>query len=138
MTIIITGCPPGNDEPEPTPTLTPAPTPDPTTVPTPTPITLPNAPSDLTLTNSYPCTIEWTDNADNEDGFRIYIGPSCADCNNVTNWTLNASVGPNIATYTWDSQSCCSIAECSCVQVRAYNSAGESASNTIMLAPVCK
>lgn len=98
---------------------------------------IPAAPSDLTKTNEFPCTIEWTDNSDNEDGFNIYIGGSCVDCEATTDWILVDTVGKDVITYTWTT-SCCSVAECSCAMVRAFNESGESQnSNIIMLAPVC-
>ncbi len=97
----------------------------------------PLAPSNLTKTNEFPCTIEWTDNSDNEDGFNIYIGGSCVDCEATTEWILVDTVGKDVITYTW-TKSCCSVAECSCAMVRAFNESGESLnSNIIMLAPVC-
>lgn len=97
----------------------------------------PAAPSGLTKTNGLPCTIEWKDNSNNEDGFKIYIGGSCANCDGTTNWTQVASVGKDVTQYTWN-ESCCSVAGCSCVMVRAYNAKGESPdSNIVMLAPVC-
>lgn len=98
---------------------------------------IPAAPSDLTKTNEFPCTIEWTDNSDNEDGFNIYIGASCIDCEATTEWFLVDTVGKDVTIYTWET-SCCSVAECSCAMVRAFNESGESQnSNIIMLAPVC-
>lgn len=95
------------------------------------------APSGLTKTNEFPCVIEWNDNSNNEQGFNIYIGHPCTDCEAVTSWTLAASVGANVTSYSW-TESCCDVAECSCAMVRAYNANGESSnSNVIMLAPVC-
>jgi len=99
--------------------------------------TLPAAPSNLTLTSSYPCEIQWTDNSDNEDGFRIYISPSCVNCDIASDWVLIVTVPENSTSYTWTGQSCCAVGECTCVVVRAYNSAGETPSNVTMLAPIC-
>ena len=109
---------------------------EPTPTPTPTP-EKPAAPGDLTRTNTLPCTIEWKDNSANEDGFNIYIGGSCANCEKTTDWTKVASVGKDVTSYSWK-ESCCNVRECSCAMVRAYNEKGESPnSNIIMLAPVC-
>jgi hypothetical protein len=96
-----------------------------------------NPPSGLvkTVDDGGVCGLKWTDNSDNEDGFNIYIGGSCADCNKTTNWTKLISA--NKASYNW-SKSCCQLGECSCAMVRAYNAQEESAnSNIVMLAPVC-
>jgi hypothetical protein len=96
-----------------------------------------NPPSGLvkTVDDGHVCGIKWTDNSDNEDGFNIYIGGSCADCNKTTNWTKVVSVKGS--SYNW-SESCCDLGACSCMMVRAYNANEESAnSNIIMLAPVC-
>lgn len=99
-----------------------------------------NPPSNLTKLSDYPCSIKWQDNSDDEDGFNIYLGCSCAhNCSNCTDdqMTKVASVGANAETYNW-SESCCDVAECSCVMVRAYKGDEESSnSNIIMLAPVC-
>lgn len=102
----------------------------------------PEAPTDLDVTSAYPCTVEWTDNSDNEDGFRVYVGYPCTDCENVTNWNLNATVGANETSYVWmdgdNPVSCCNVGECTCVMIAAYNSDGESESEAIVLASVCK
>ncbi len=96
-----------------------------------------NPPSNLVKVSESPCKIQWTDNSNNEDGFNIYHGGSCANCAENKAWTKVASVGANVVTYTWD-KSCCSVGECSCVMVRAYKGNTESTdSNVIMLAPVC-
>lgn len=95
------------------------------------------APSNLIKTKDLPCTIEWKDNSNNEQGFNIYIGHPCTDCGKVTSWTKVASVGKDVTSYSWG-ESCCSVSECSCVMVRAYNETGESSSSDpVMLAPVC-
>lgn len=96
-----------------------------------------DAPSHLTKVSSSPCGIRWQDNSNNEDGFNIYIGGSCANCNNTTAWTKIATVGANAESYNW-SRSCCDIGECRCISVTAYNAKEESArSNIIVLASVC-
>jgi hypothetical protein len=97
----------------------------------------PVAPSDLTRISTLPCKIEWKDNSTDEDGFNIYIGGSCAKCEETTTWFKVATVGKDVTSFTWN-ESCCSVSECSCAMVRAYNAKGESPnSNIIMLAPVC-
>ena len=101
---------------------------------------IPAAPSQLTKSGDYPCEIEWIDNSENEDEFYIYIGysNSCDEnCKDITEWKHVASVGKDVTSYSW-SESCCGVAQCSCVMVRAYNEIGESSnSNIIMLAPLC-
>ena len=96
-----------------------------------------NPPSNLvkTIDDGSFCGIRWTDNSNNEEGFNIYIGGSCANCNGTTTWTKVASM--NKAAYNW-SKSCCQVGECTCVMVKAYNANEESvASNILMLSPVC-
>lgn len=103
-------------------------------------------PTNLAKVSSYPCTIQWKDNSDNEDGFNIYVGGGCTNCAATNNWNLVARVGANVQTYTWVAKfgenqylaSCCDLGECSCVMVRAFRGAIESAdSNVVVLAPVC-
>ena len=97
----------------------------------------PVAPSGLSKTAESNCAIRWNDKSNNEDGFNIYIGGSCADCSAAKNWNKAASVAKNVTSFTW-SQSCCSVAECACVMVRSFNAEGESGnSNVIVLSPVC-
>jgi len=99
----------------------------------------PTAPTSLIKVGDMPCQIKWNDNANNENGYNIYIGGSCTNCmaTSDSSWRKLASVGPDVDSYTW-SQSCCAVGECSCVMVRAFNQLGESSnSNVIMLAPLC-
>lgn len=94
-------------------------------------------PSNVTKVDESPCKIQWTDNSNNEEGFNIYIGGSCANCAGNNDWTKVATVAANEKSYAW-AESCCDVAECSCAMVRAYAGDKESAnSNIIMLAPVC-
>ncbi len=100
-------------------------------------ISPPAAPSELKRTGTLPCAIAWRDNSDNEDGFKIYLGRSCAGVELVEEWTEVLSVGKDVTSYSW-TKSCCSVAECSWVLIRAYNDSGESEdSNAVMLAPLC-
>jgi len=99
----------------------------------------PTAPTNLVKVDDLPCQIRWSDNANNENGYNIYIGGSCTNCmaTSDSSWRKVASVGPDVDSYTW-SQSCCAVGECSCVMVRAFNQHGESSnSNVIMLSPIC-
>ncbi|HEY2988191.1 MAG TPA: hypothetical protein VGL11_10740 [Candidatus Binatia bacterium] len=63
--------------------------------------------------------LSWTDNADNEDGFKIERGPS-----STGPFTQIGTVLSNIATYI---DTGLADATAFCYQVRAYNSAGDSA-----------
>jgi Divergent InlB B-repeat domain len=63
--------------------------------------------------------LSWTDNANNEDGFKIERGPSSAGP-----FTQIGTVLSNITTYT---DTGLADATAFCYQVRAYNSAGDSA-----------
>jgi hypothetical protein len=106
-----------------------------------------NPPGNLAVVSGYPCTIQWNDNSNNEAGFNIYVGGSCANCAATNNWNLVARVGANVETYTWvetygESQrpvNCCDVGECSCVMVRAVRADGSESgnSNVVMLSPVC-
>jgi hypothetical protein len=104
------------------------------------PDSAPAAPSGLHIIDDViDCTIEWTDNSDNESGFRIYsIGKDCVDCTGVIGKDiLIDTVGADVTSYSWG-DTCCNVGQCLCVEVRAYNSKGESeSSNVIMLSPVC-
>jgi hypothetical protein len=97
----------------------------------------PASPTNLAKKETLPCTITWTDNSANEQGFNIYVGGSCAGCQTNTEWQKVGSVGANVTTYSWE-ESCCDVSECSCAMVKAFNQSGESkTSNIIILAPVC-
>jgi hypothetical protein len=67
-------------------------------------------------------TLTWTDNADNEDGFKIYRGP------NSSSLSLIATVGANVTTYT---NTGLSRRTRYYYKVCAYNSYGENCSSTI-------
>ena len=57
---------------------------------------LPNVPSNLTATavSSTQINLAWTDNSTDEDGFKIYRST------NGTTFSLTATVGPNVTTYS--------------------------------------
>lgn len=51
-----------------------------------------NPPSSLAVVSSYPCTIQWNDNSNNEAGFNIYVGGSCVNCEATNNWNFMAAL----------------------------------------------
>jgi hypothetical protein len=82
--------------PTPTPASTPTPTPSPSATPTATPCQTPAAPTSTMATaiSSSKIALSWTDNSNNETGFRIQ-----RSTNGVT-FTVRANVGANVTTYT--------------------------------------
>jgi subtilisin family serine protease len=89
-----------------------------------TPPPLPEAPSGLTA-NAYVCdqiNLEWTDNSDNENGFKIERSEDGVAFNQID------SVGPGVSTY-----SDTGLAENTpyWYQVRAYNTGGDSAHSNV-------
>jgi hypothetical protein len=84
--------------------------------------TPPAAPSGLTATavSSNQINLAWTDNANNEDGFKI---ERCTG-NGCTNFVQIAQIGPNTTTYSNTGLSARTIYR---YRVRAYNAAGNSA-----------
>src|SRR4029450_13584830 len=87
-----------------------------------TTITLPAALSSLTATaaSSTQINLAWTDNSNNEDGFRIERcqGAGCS------NFTEIATVGPNVVSYQNTGLTAATAYQ---YRVRAYNAAGHSA-----------
>ncbi len=83
----------------------------------------PDAPTNLTARaiGKAKIALNWTDNSNNELGFRIYRGLDVSDL------TLYATVGPNTSSYT-DTQ--ISSKTTYLYQVCAYNTEGESCSGT--------
>jgi hypothetical protein len=88
----------GSPSPTPTPTATPTPSPTATPTPTPTPTPAPNAPSNLTATavSQTQVNLAWTDNSNNETGFKIERcqGSGC------TGFVEIAQVGANTTSYS--------------------------------------
>lgn len=92
-------------------------TPYPTESSAPTP-TVPKAPSNLTgdTVSQNSCTLYWTDNSDNEEGFRIYRNDNSV-----------ATVDTNVTTYQDTDLEPSTAYQ---YAVRAYNQAGESQAST--------
>ena len=97
------------------------------------PRTPPNAPTGLTATavSSSQIDLAWTDNADNETGFKIERSPDSAT------WAQIATVGANVRTYSNNGLSASTFFS---YRVRAYNGGGDStysnvASTTTLGAP---
>src|SRR5207237_3246233 len=102
--------------PSPTPTATPTPTPTATPTPTPTPA----APTNLAATaaSSSQINLSWTDNSNNETGFKIERSTNAG----VT-FTQIATVGANVTTYPNIGLTPLTAYS---YRVRASNSAGDS------------
>ena len=92
------GNPTPTPTPTPSPTATPTPTVSPTPVPTPTPIPPPNAPTNLvgSAASTTVVNLSWTDNSNNEDGFKIErcTGNSC------TNFAQVGQIGANLTSFS--------------------------------------
>ncbi|CAG1008547.1 hypothetical protein ANRL4_03903, partial [Anaerolineae bacterium] len=93
----------------------------------------PAAPSGLSATaaSSTQINLAWTDNSNNEDGFKIERSP-----NGTSNWTQIATVGANVTTYPNSGLSCGTTYY---YRVRAYNNAvgNSSYSNTANATTIC-
>jgi galactose oxidase len=126
-----TSTPTPTPTPEPTPTETPTPTPPatpsptstpnptPTSTPTPTPTLTPAAPTNLTATavSSSQINLSWTDNSNNENGFKVERSPNGTTFSQLKITRANVTTFSNIGlaasrTYYY--------------RVRAYNSGGNS------------
>jgi len=81
----------------------------------------PAAPSGLAavLASHVQNNLSWTDNSDNENGFKIERSP-----NSTSNWTQIATVGANVASYGDSGLACGTTYD---YRVRAYNADGDSA-----------
>jgi hypothetical protein len=101
--------------PTPTATATPIPPPPPSPTPTPTP---PTAPSNLTATATacQQITLGWTDNSDNERGFKIERSMDGIEWNQID------TVGANVTSYVSNLRS----TGLRYFRVRAYNNVGNS------------
>jgi len=71
-------------------------------------------------------TLIWTDNSDNEAGFKIYKSPTATG-----QMTEIAQVGANVTTFSDPSG-----ATDNCYQVSAFNAAGESAKSNVACVPL--
>jgi hypothetical protein len=116
----------GAPTPTPTPSPSPTPTPSPTPVPSPTPPPVPAAPSNLTANagNATTVLLSWTDNSNNEDGFRI---ERCTN-NNCTNFVQIAQAGPNTVNFVNGGLARNTRYR---YRVRAFNASGNSAYSNI-------
>ncbi|NLE44228.1 MAG: hypothetical protein GX620_05870 [Chloroflexi bacterium] len=87
--------------------------------------TPPAAPTGLTATpaGQVQITLNWVDNASNEEGFRIERSPGGANT-----WTQIGTVGPNVTTYASGGLTCNTQYD---HRVRAYNGAGSSAYSNV-------
>jgi len=105
---------------------TPTPTPSPTPTPTPTPTPPPSAPSNLTATgvSTSQINLAWTDQSNNESGFKI---ERCQG-NSCTNFVEIAQVGPNVTTFNNTGLARNTRYR---FRVRAFNSGGNSAYSNI-------
>jgi Fibronectin type III domain len=94
--------------------------------PTPTPTPVPNAPSNLTATpvSTSQIDLAWSDNSDNETGFRI---ESCQG-NGCSNFAQIAEVGPNVTSFSNTGLSRNTRYR---YRVRAFNGTGNSAYSNI-------
>jgi hypothetical protein len=115
--------------PTPTPSGTPTPTPSPTPTPTPTPTPPPAAPSNLTATavSTSQINLAWTDNSNNEDGFKI---ERCQG-NGCSSFVEIAQVGPNVTTFNNTGLARNTRYR---YRVRAFNGGGNSAYSNIAAA----
>ncbi len=89
------------------------------------PLNPPDAPSALTVTTTSETSISlsWSDNSDNEDGFKIERSPD------GSTWTQIGTVGENVTTYEDTGLTCETTYY---YRVRAHNADGDSAySNTV-------
>jgi hypothetical protein len=108
----------------PTPTPTPTAKPTATPTPTPTPIPSPRAPTNLTATavSSSQINLSWTDNSNNETGFKVERSTD------GTTFTQIATVGANVTIYVNTTLSSLTRYY---YRLRAYNAGGNSAYSNI-------
>ena len=111
------------------PTPTPTPTPSPTATPSPSPSPTPSAPAAPTALNAVAASsnqinLSWTDNANNEDGFKVErcTGAGC------TNFGQIAQPGANVTTFNNSGLAASTTYR---YRIRSYNATGNSGySNT--------
>ena len=126
-----TPTPPPTPTPSPTSTPTPAPTPSPTATttatPAPTPTPIPATPTNLVATavSSSQINLSWTDNSNNETGFKVERSP------NGTSFSQIALRGANVTTF---SNTGLAASTTYYYRVRAYNGSGNSAYSNIATA----
>jgi hypothetical protein len=115
----------GAPTPTPTPTATPTATATPTPTPTPTPV--PAAPTNLngSAVSTSQINLSWTDNSNNEQGFRI---ERCTG-NNCTNFVQIAQVGANVTAFSNTGLARNTRYR---YRVRAFNAGGNSAYSNII------
>jgi Galactose oxidase-like, Early set domain/Fibronectin type III domain/Glyoxal oxidase N-terminus len=120
VTPTATPTPTSTDTPTPTPTASPTATP----TPTPTPSPIPAAPTNLmaTAVSRSQINLSWTDNSDNETGFKVERSK------NGRGFSQIATLGANVTTY---SSTGLSRNTTYYYWVRAYNTGGNSAYSNI-------
>jgi hypothetical protein len=125
-TATATHTPTPTETPTPTPTETPTPTPTETPTPTatPPPTPTPAAPSNLTATavSSSEIDLSWTDDSDNETGFKV------ERARHGNAFKRIATLGANVTTYADTGLKASTTYR---YRVRAYNSGGNSAYSNI-------
>jgi arylsulfatase A-like enzyme len=129
-TATATATPTNTPTPTPTPTPNPSPTPSPTATrtptptPTPTATPTPQAPTNLTATavSSSQINLSWTDNSNNETGFKVERSK------NGKGFSQLATVGANVTTY---SDTGLNRTTTYYYRVRAVNAGGNSAYSNI-------
>jgi PKD repeat protein len=94
--------------------------------PTPTPVTAPSAPTSVraTLLTTTSVSLQWTDNANNESGFYVYLAFSGGAYSRVSGTIAANATSANVTGLSPGSYS---------LAVAAYNSAGETRSSAVTI-----